>query len=293
MSRITVEEVVARVPGWAAAASRRITPLAGGITNENYRVDLDGQAFVVRIGGQGTALLGIDRAREQAATAMAASLGVGPELVFALPEAAVLVTRFIDGRGLEPADLHDPATLSRIVAALRRVHRGPPIPGRFSALRTVESYREVALAHGVGLPPALPEWLDLAQRIEAAPPDSAVPCHNDLLPANFIDDGARIRILDWEYAAMGDPYFDLGNLAANGEMDAAEERRLLNLYGEGATPRALARLGLMRLLSDLREAMWGLVQVGVSRLPFDFAAYAARHVARVAERATHATSWLS
>jgi thiamine kinase-like enzyme len=291
---INIQEVIARVPGWAAAASQRITPLAGGITNENYRVDVDGRAFVVRIGGEGTALLGIDRAREQAATAMAASLGVGPELVFALPEAAVLVTRFIDGRGLEPADLHDPATLVRIVDALRCVHRGPPIPGRFSALRTVESYRDVALAHRVALPPALPAWLDLARRIEAAAPSApAVPCHNDLLPANFIDDGARIRILDWEYAAMGDPYFDLGNLAANGELDAAEEPRLLELYGEGVTPRALARLGLMRLASDLREAMWGLVQVGVSRLSFDFAGYAARHFARVADRATLAASWLS
>jgi len=294
MSRISVEEVVARVPGWAAATTCRITPLAGGITNENYRVDVDGRAFVVRIGGEGTGLLGIDRAREQAATAVAAGLGVGPELVFALPEAAVLVTRFIDGRGLEAADVHDPATLGRIVEAIRRVHRGPPIPGRFSAFRTVESYRDVALAHGVALPPALPAWLDLARRIEAAaPPDPAVPCHNDLLPANFIDDGAHIRILDWEYAAMGDAYFDLGNLAANGELGPAGERRLLELYGEDATPRALARLGVMRLASDLREAMWGLVQIGVSRLPVDFADYAARHFARVADRADRVTAWLS
>jgi thiamine kinase-like enzyme len=294
INQITVQEVVARVPGWATAANCRITPLAGGITNENYRVDVDGRAFVVRIGGEGTALLGIDRTREQAATAAAAGLGVGPELVFALPEAAVLVTRFIDGRGLEAADVHDPATLDRIVEALGRVHRGPSIPGRFSAFRTVESYRDVALAHGVVVPPALPAWLDLARRIEgAAPPDPAVPCHNDLLPANFIDDGARIRILDWEYAAMGDAYFDLGNLAANAELGPAEERRLLELYGGDATPRALARLGVMRLASDLREAMWGLVQIGISRLTFDFAGYAARHFARVADRADRATTWLS
>jgi len=292
---MTVQEIVARVPGWATAASRCVTPLPGGITNENYRVDVDGRAFVVRIGGANTALLGIDRVREQAATAVAAGLGVGPELVLALPEASVLVTRFIDGRGLEPADVHDPVTLGRIVEALQRVHRGPSIPGRFSALRTVESYRDVALAHGVGLPPGLPRWLDLARRIEAAPPADgpAVPCHNDLLPANFIDDGTRIRILDWEYAAMGDAYFDLGNLAANGELAPAEERRLLELYGDGATPRALARLGLMRLASDLREAMWGLVQVGVSRLTFDFADYAARHFGRVADRADRAVAWLS
>jgi hypothetical protein len=92
---------------------------------------------------------------------------------------------------------------------------------------------------------------------------------------------------------MGDAYFDLGNLAANGELGPAGERRLLELYGEDATPRALARLGVMRLASDLREAMWGLVQIGVSRLPVDFADYAARHFARVADRADRVTAWLS
>ncbi len=291
---MTVEELVARIPGWAAAAACRITPLAGGITNQNYRVDVDSEAFVVRIGGQDTALLGIDRAREHAATGVAAGLGVGPELVFALPDAAVLVTRFIDGRTLEAADVREPATLGRVVEALGRVHRGPSIPGRFSPFRTVETYRDLALAHEVALPPAFPEWLDLAGRIEAALPAGPIaPCHNDLLPANFIDDGARIRILDWEYAAMGEAFFDLGNLAANSELGPADERRLLELYGEDPTPRALARLGLMRLVSDLREAMWGLVQIGISRLAFDFAGYAARHFARVAERAREAAARLT
>ena len=291
---MTVEEVVARMPGWATAATCRITPLAGGITNENYRVDVDGVAHVVRIGGQDTALLGIDRAREHAATAVAAGLGVGPELVFALPEAAVLVTRFIDGRVLEAADVREPVVLGRVAEALGLVHRGPSIPGRFSAFRTVEVYRDLALAHGVALPPALPDWLALARRIEAAlPADPPVPCHNDLLAANFIDDGARIRILDWEYAAMGDAYFDLGNLAANCELGPAEERWLLERYGVAATPRALARIGVMRLVSDLREATWGLVQVGISRLDFDFAGYAARHFARVAAGVDRAAAWLA
>src|SRR5262249_14980602 len=159
------------------------------------------------------------------------------------------VTRFIDGRVLEAADVREPVVLGRVAEALGRVHRGPPIPGRFSAFRTVEAYRDLALAHRVALPPALPDWLALARRIEAAlPPDPLVPCHNDLLAANFIDDGARIRILDWEYAAMGDAYFDLGNLAANSVLGPAEERRLLERYGVAATPRALARLGVMRLV---------------------------------------------
>jgi thiamine kinase-like enzyme len=217
---------------------------------------------------------------------MAAGLGIGPEVVWASPEAAVLVTRFVEGRVLTPDDLRVPATLDRVAAAVRRVHAGPAIPGVFSACRTVEAYRVVARRHGVGLPAGLDDWLALACGIEAGrPPGAAVPCHNDLLAANLIDDGTRIRILDWEYAGMGDPFFDLGNLAANAELGADEERRLLVAYGAEPSAPVLARLRRTRLVSDLREAMWGLVQVGVSRLAFDFAGYAARHLARVAERA--------
>lgn len=283
---MTVEEVVARVPAWRGAREVRVTPLEGGITNENHRVEVDGRLFVVRLGGRDTALLGIDRARERAAAEVAAQLGVGPEVVWALPENAVLVTRFVPGRTLTAEDVRRPEVLARVVAALRRVHAGPPIPGTFSAFRTVAAYREVAAARGVVLPAALDEWFALARRIEAARgPAPAVPCHNDLLAANFIDDGQRVWILDWEYAAMGDPCFDLGNLAANGEFGPAEERALLERYAGRATDEAIARLRLMRLASDLREAMWGLVQAGISRLEIDFAGYAARHFARFATRA--------
>jgi thiamine kinase-like enzyme len=266
-------------------------PLEGGITNENYRVDVDGDRFVVRIGGRGTEWLGIDRAREVAATRMAADLGVGPEVVWAAPESAVLVTRFVEGRGLAPEDLRVPATLERVAATVRRIHAGPDIPGAFSPFRTVEAYRAAAVDQGAALPAGLDDWLALARRIEAAAPTAAaVPCHNDLLAANLIDDGAGVRILDWEYAGMGDAWFDLGNLAANAELGPEEERRLLAAYGMEASGAALARLGRMRLVSDLREAMWGYLQVAVSSLAFDFAGYAARHLARVAQRAAALTS---
>jgi thiamine kinase-like enzyme len=263
-----------------------VSPLGGGITNEKYRVDVDGETFVVRLGGRDTALLGIDRVHEWRAAATAAGLGVGPEVVWALPEAAVLVTRFVAGRPLVAEDLHEPARLGRVVAALARVHRGPTVPGTFSPFRAVEAYRDVAVRHGVRLPAGLDGWLVLGRRLEAAAGvRPAVPCHHDLLAGNFVDDGDRVWILDWEYAAMGDPWFDLGNLAANAELGPVGERRLLEAYAAECTGAGLARLGLMRVASDLREAMWGLVQTGISRLDFDFAGYAARHFARFAAHA--------
>lgn len=280
---MTVDEVILRVPGWAAATPLRVTPLPGGITNQNYRVEAAGEPFVVRLGGPSTHLLGIDRVRECEAATVAARIGVGPEVVLALPEEGVLVTRFVDGRTLTEEDVRRPDVGDRVVAALRRVHGGPAIPGAFSPFRAAEAYRDVAVAHGVQGPPGLGDWLALARRIEAAiPPAAAVPCHNDLLPANFIDTGARVWILDWEYAAMGDPAFDLGNLAANAALGPEEERRLLERYAGDASPEPLGRLRLMRLGSDLREAMWGLVQTGISQLAFDFAGYARRHFARFA-----------
>jgi thiamine kinase-like enzyme len=293
---LTVDDVVRQVDAWAGAASLRVVPLAGGLTNENYRVDVDGRSFVVRLGGRDTELLGIDRARECAAAAVAAGLGIGPEVVWARPEDAVLVTRFVAGRVLDPEDVRDPGMLGRIAGTLKRLHGGPAIPGTFSVFRTIEAYRETADRYRVALPPELDRWLALAGRIEAVSPRiGAVPCHNDLLAANFVDEGGQLRLLDWEYAGMGDPYFDLGNLAANAELGPGEERRLLKAYGDDASEAAQARLGLMRLVSDLREALWGLVQAGVSRLAFDYPGYAARHFARVAERAGTPTvdAWLA
>ncbi len=292
---MTVQEVVARVPGWTAATRVDAVRLEGGITNENYRVDVDHERFVVRLEGRNTHLLGIDRVCECAAARMAASREVGPEVVFALPEAGVLVTRFVPGRVLTPEDVRVPEVLARVVAAIVHVHSGPPIPGTFSPFRTVLAYRDTAARHGVALPPSLDDWLALVRRIEARLPRLAgVPCHNDLLPSNFVDAGDRICILDWEYAGMGDPLFDLANLAANAELDSEGERRLLKLYRGSPSTDAQAHLGLLRLVSDMREAMWGLVQVGISRLAFDFAGYAARHFSRFATRAAtpEIAAWL-
>ena len=158
------------------------------------------------------------------------------------------------------------------------MHHGPPFPGRFDAFRVVEAYAATAAARGVRVPPAYPRAKDVADRIEARrgrPPRR--PCHNDLLNANFIDDGERLWIVDWEYAGMGDPYFDLGNFAVNHELDEGGEAELLDAYG-GGDPDAVV---LMRFMSDFREAMWGVVQQGVSELDFDFRSYAEEHFERL------------
>jgi thiamine kinase-like enzyme len=268
------------------------TPLSGGITNRNFLVDVAGTTdrYVVRLAGNDTHLLGISREVEHAATVAAAGVGVGPEVTAFLRAEGYLVTRFIEGRPVDDEAVHRPETLRRVADSIRRIHGGPPIPGLFVPLRIVEAYRALAVARGVAIPAEFGSAQAIGRRIELSllsDPIELCPCHNDLLNANFIDDGRRIRIVDWEYAGMGDPFFDLGNFSANHGLTPDEDAVLLEAY-DGAPPRRdrLARIVLMRDVSDFREAMWGVLQQGISILDVDFVAYAGKHFDRLLAEAS-------
>jgi len=278
-----LEAAVARVwPGRDAC----FEVLGGGITNHNVKVEVDGEAFVLRVVGKDTNLLGIDRSVELAATEAAAAVGVGPEVVAFVEPEGWLVTRFITGETPSPERMREPEMLVRVAQALRAFHDGPPIPGRFDSFRVVETYRDTALVRG-GTIPAQFEWAhEIARRIELLRGDAPLrPCHNDLLNANFLDDGERIRIVDWEYAGMGDVFFDLANFSINHELGQKEREALLLAYSGEVRRAEVQSLELMRFMSDFREAMWGVVQGAVSELDFDFAAYSAEHFERL-ERTT-------
>jgi thiamine kinase-like enzyme len=266
------EAIVPRLwPGRGA----RLEPLGGGITNRNFKVTVGGEAFVLRIGGKDTELLGIDRHAERAASRIAADLGLAPEVVGFVEPEGYLVTRFVEGE-VGRVDVE------QVGRALARLHAGPDFPARFDSFRVVEVYRATALERGIAVPAAYELAKEVADAIERRRAGVASrPCHNDLLNANFIDDGSRSWIVDWEYAGMGDPFFDLGNLAVNHELDEDGERRLLRAYGSDDA----AALTLMRFMSDFREAMWGVVQQAISELDFDFAGYAARHFERLEQTA--------
>ena len=284
--------VLRRVPE-LAHAELTLRPLSGGITNRNFLVEAAGtrDRWVLRLAGNDTHLLGISREVEQAATVAAAGVGVGPEVTAFIRPEGYLVTRFIEGSPVPDDAVHTPDTLVRVADSLRRIHDGPAIPGLFVPLRIVEAYRALAVARSVAIPPEYELARAIGRRIElallAAPVDLR-PCHNDLLNANFIDDGDRIRIVDWEYAGMGDPFFDLGNFSVNHELSAEENAGLLEAYDRSAAPdpSRLARLTLMRVVSDFREAMWGVLQQGISTLDVDFVAYAAEHFDRLLATAT-------
>ena len=276
-----LERILSQIPGWSMGEAA-VTPLVGGITNQNYRVDIHGETFVLRIGGKGTHLLGIDRGYESACTAIAAQVGVGAEVMYFLASEEALVTRFIVGSPISPEIAAQPEMLRRIVVSMQCYHGGPAFPGIFSPFVTVRSYHQLALEHGVAFPETLPRVFAFMAQIEEAlgTVQQMRPCHNDLLASNFIDDGDTIRILDWEYAGMGDIFFDLGNFAVNQSLDPQSCELLLQYYFGEVRPADVAHLHLMRLASDLRESFWGFLQMGISQLDFDYHEYAHHHLNR-------------
>jgi len=279
-----------RVPE-VAGRELTLTALSGGITNRNFLITLADapDRYVIRLAGNDTHLLGISREVEHAATVAAAGVGVGPEVTAFIRPEGYLVTKFIEGAPVSDEAVRRPETLERVAASLRRIHDGPPIPGLFVPFQIVEAYRALAAARGVPIPAAYELASAASRRIELACVMARLeprPCHNDLLNANFIDDGTRIRIVDWEYAGMGDPFFDLGNFSINHELTADQDAYLLAAYDGEVRPARLARLTLMRVVSDFREAMWGVLQQGISTLDVDFVAYAGEHFDRLLANAS-------
>lgn len=270
----TIEDVVAAVwPGVAARAE----PLLGGITNSNYRVEASGAVFVVRLVGERTELLGIDRESEVDACTMAAELGIGPEIVHVDLERGIIVTRFIEGRPIAPEQVGDEPVVAEMAAALRRIHSAGSIRATFNTFELVPGYRAIATRYGVAATFDDAAMVRQLQEVAVVRPwEPAALCHNDLLNSNLIHDG-QVRIVDWEYAGMGDCFFDLGNLAVNHGFTAAQETSLLRHYFGEVSEAHAAALQLFKLASEAREAMWGVVQAAISSLDVDFEEYAAEH----------------
>jgi thiamine kinase-like enzyme len=280
-------EVVARVTALLGPRQGSVVQLEGGITNRNFRVNFGGMDYVVRLPGKRTEILGIDRTAECVATKSAAELGFAPSVAAMFEEPSCLVTMFVPGRLMSADELRQPEAIAEVARDLRSFHESDTeLPTEFDSFRLVEEYSKTGRANGSEPPEGYDAALAAAHKIEKAvrgqPTHEPVPAHNDLLSSNFLRDGNKIQLIDWEYAGMGDRWFDLGNFAVNNELEDDQEEQLLEAYfGEPPDERRRATLKLFRFMSDFREAMWGVVQTGVSELDFDFKEYAQRHFDRL------------
>ena len=279
--------LLARVPQLAGVPAQRVTALRGGITNTNYHVNTATGDFVLRISGERTHRLGIDRQVEHAASSSAAAAGISPAVVHLIEPEGYLVTNFIAGRMPPPEELRSGRWLAEIGAVLRRVHALPAVGAHFSGIAVVRRYAQLARGAGAEFPANFDSLLAALGTLERALARRAFVgcmCHNDLLNGNFLVDAhGRLYLLDWEYAGMGDPFFDLGNFSAHHELLPEHDRQLLAAYG-ALEAADVARLNLMKIVSDFREAMWGVLQSAISELDFDFREYASTYFGRVALR---------
>ena len=245
---------------------------------------MGGEDLVLRLCDHGAEVLGIDRSTEEIASRRAAAERIAPAVVAFLSDVPALVTRWLPGGDVAVEQCARPASWPRSPGCCAGC-----TPRRRSPARSRSSGSSRSSARSPApCPTATSGLLALLHRIEAAltgPEHVPVSCHNDLLTANFVRDGARVCIVDWEYAGMNNRYFDLGNLSVNNGFEDDDDRALLELYfEEPVTEARFAALQLLRIVSDFREAMWGAVQLRRSELDFDYAAYADEHFERL-ERA--------
>jgi thiamine kinase-like enzyme len=259
-------------------------PLAGGITNQNFTVEDRGRRYVVRVGDD-IFVHGVVRANEQAASRAAHLAGLSPGVVHAEP--GILVLDFVDGRTLKPEDIRNPANLERLIDMVRRCHRDIPQHLRgpaamFWVFHVVRDYGHTLRDGNSRHVPLLSDLLARAGRLETAVgPIDVVFGHNDLLAANFIDDGKRLWLVDWEYAGFNSPLFDLGGLASNSELAPEQAEQALALYfGKPVDDQLRRRAAAMTAASLLRETMWSMVSEIHSTVDFDYAAYTAENLRR-------------
>ena len=270
-----VDEAVALVTIWKGQKPT-VSQLSGGLTNENYLVEAAGQKYVMRIPGQSTELLSIDRANEVFNTKAAATTGIGPRVLEHIAGLDALVLEFIPGQTMSAASLQSHEMASRMASSFRRLHGSPRFLKDFDMFRLIEDYLRIVDGHRVTIPAGYRDRLPAIAGIEKAVERGALPavsCHNDLLCENFIDDGGALRIVDFELSGNNDPCFDLGNTAQEAEFDQDLREALCAAYFGGPNPKQLARMNLFALMSDVGWTLWGAIQAKISAVDFDFRGY--------------------
>ena len=273
---------IAGLPCWQAAID--IEPLSGGMTNLNYKVTDGDEQYVVRFGEDDPVHL-ISRENEIASCRAAFEIGVSPELVYHEP--GILVVRFVEGKVYDEVDVRVDQNLERIVELLKSFHRKIPehfngVAVMFWVFQVLRHYHNLLVQGNSAHASRLPELATIGAELEAAVgPVQIVFGHNDLLPANFIDDGEKIWLIDFDYAGFNSPLFDLSNLASNNELSDLQEREMLERYFDAAPDHAtLGSYHAMKCASLLRETMWSMVSELNSRVDMDFADYTQKNLAR-------------
>ncbi|NUR85125.1 MAG: phosphotransferase family protein [Nonomuraea sp.] len=267
-----VPEVLDRVP--LLACPRTVEELPGGLTNRNYKVTTAGGVYVARVSASQTSLLAIDRDNEHANSLAAAEAGVGAPVHAYAPEHGVLVVGYLPGRTFTDDDLRDSANLPRVAEACRRLHTGPRFKGSFDMFELQQRYLRTVRSRGFRLPPKYLDFMPQVGHIRkllAVRDEGTVPCNNDLLAGNFIDDGARLWLIDYEYSGNGDACFELGNIWSEANLTLDQLEELVTAYYGRRLRNKIARARLLGLMSKYGWTLWASIQDGDNRaIDYDF-----------------------
>jgi thiamine kinase-like enzyme len=291
-----IDEVVSKIEDWKGRAVE-VLPLSGGLTNTNYKVEVDGKPYFVRVPGKGTELLAVDRANEFHNTKAAAEAGVGPKVLYHLPEYDVMVLRFLDGKTMSKDSLKAPGMPTRMAQAIKQLHAGPRFLTDFNMFRLTEFYLKICADRDVRVPDGYLDRMPTVRQIEKAMsvhPLLTVPCNNDLLAENYIDDGKQLWLIDYEYSGNNDPTFELGNTCQEMQFDEARIHEVCAAYFGEATRARIARMKLNMIMSDVGWGLWAAIQAKISEIKFDFWGWAIERWGRAVEKMSSAEfpNWL-
>jgi thiamine kinase-like enzyme len=281
-----IEEVVAKIEDWRGKKIS-IQPLSGGLTNSNYKVDVDGMPYFVRVPGQSTELLAIDRDNEYHNTKAAAQAGVAPRVLYYLPDYCVMVLEFLDGKTMSKDSLNAPGMPPRMAQSIKRLHACPRFLTDFNMFRLTEYYLSLCQERSIRIPDGYLEQMPTVAQIEKAMsgnPLPTVPCNNDLLAENYIDNGKQLWLIDYEYSGNNDPTFELGNTCQEMQFNDEQINEICEAYFGAVSSSKIARMKLNMIMSDVGWGLWAAIQANISKIDFDFWGWAMERWGRAVEK---------
>jgi thiamine kinase-like enzyme len=281
-----IDEAVSKIEDWKGKEIA-VQPLSGGLTNSNFCVTVDGIPYFIRVPGESTELLAIDRNNEVHNTKAAAEAGVAPSVLYHLPNYDVMVLRFLDGKTMSKESLNQPGMPTRMAQSIKKLHTGPRFYSDFNMFRLTEYYLKLCEERSIKIPDGYLERMPTVTRIEEAMslhPLPTVPCNNDLLAENYIDDGKNLWLIDYEYSGNNDPTFELGNTCQEMEFDDIQINEICAAYFGDASSDKIARMKLNMVMSDVGWGLWAAIQARISTIEFDFWGWAIDRWSRAVQK---------
>jgi thiamine kinase-like enzyme len=281
-----IDEVVSKIEDWKGKHAS-IQPLSGGLTNSNFKVVVEGHPFFVRVPGESTELLAIDRKNEFYNTRAAAQAGVGPNVLYHFPEFNVMILEFLNGKTMSKESLNASGMPARMAESIKRLHAGPRFYSDFNMFRLTEYYLAICSERYIKIPDGYMNRLSTVAKIENAllsDPLPSVPCNNDLLAENYIDDGESLWLIDYEYSGNNDPCFELGNTCQEMQFNEDQIREVCFAYFGTYSTNMIARMKLNMIMSDVGWGLWAAIQASTSRIVFDFWGWAMERWGRAQEK---------